>query len=80
VISKPLTELLKKDNFGWNPQAEEAFRSLKRAMTQVPVLALPDFSKPFVIETDACDIGVGAVLTQGGRPLAYISQALAVRH
>ena len=49
-------------------------------MTQASVLALSDFSKPFVIETDACDIGVRAVLTQGGRPLAYISQALAVRH
>ena len=57
-----MTELLKKDNLKWNPQAEAAFIILKRAMTQALILALPNFSKPFVIETDACDIGVGAIL------------------
>ena len=49
-------------------------------MTQAPILALPDFSKQFVVETYACDNGVGAVLMQEGKPLAYISQGLAPKH
>lgn len=49
---------------------------MKQAMCSTPVLALPDFSKTFVIETDACDTGIGAVLSQEGHPLAYYSKAL----
>ena len=51
MISKPLTELLKKDGLKWNPKAEEAFEQLKKALSEVPVLRLPDFSKPFMLET-----------------------------
>jgi hypothetical protein len=43
-------------------------------------LALPDFSKPFVIETDACQYGVGAQLMQQGHPIAYLSKALFPRN
>ena len=49
-------------------------------MSEVPTLNLPDFNKPFVLETDANNYGVGAVLAQGGRPIAFISQALAPKH
>lgn len=49
-------------------------------MSMAPVLALPNFSKPFIVETGACETSIGVVLVQEGRPLAFISQALSQRH
>jgi hypothetical protein len=49
TIDAPLTTLLKKEGFTWNDDAATAFSALKGAMTSAPVLALPDFAKPFIV-------------------------------
>jgi hypothetical protein len=77
IICRPLTNLLKKNvPFVWSPVVDDAFQTLKRALVQAPVLALPDFQQEFVIEMDACATGIGAVLMQHGHPLAFLSRAL----
>lgn len=80
TLAKPLTQLLKKKQFHWSDTAEAAFLNLKTAMTNTPVLAMPNFAEPFTIETDACDDGIGAVLMQQGKPIAFLSKALSDTH
>jgi hypothetical protein len=80
IISKTLTNLLRKGvPYVWTVETDTAFHSLKQALITAPVLALPDFSKPFVVETDASDIGIGAVLLQDKHPIAFVSSALGPR-
>jgi hypothetical protein len=77
VISKPLTQLLKKHTpFVWTQDHDHAFSTLKTALSSAPVLQLPDFSSPFAVETDASGSGIGAVLSQNNHPLAFVSKAL----
>nr|XP_027067680.1 uncharacterized protein LOC113693323 [Coffea arabica] len=71
LITKPLTELLRKDEFTWNQEAELAFQKLKQVMSSTPVLALPNFSEDFVLETYTSHNALGAVLMQGGQPIAF---------
>lgn len=80
VNCRPLTDLIKKGNFTWNAEADKAFNDLKSTVTKTPILALPDFTQPIVIETDSCKSGIGAVMIQGGRPVAFMSKALGQKH
>lgn len=80
IISRPLTNMLKKNGFYWTEESTEAFEMLKNALCTAPVLTLPDFNKHFVIEADACHKGMGAVLMQDGKPIAYFSKGFGERH
>lgn len=80
IIAAPITNLLKKSNskFNWTVEAESAFNRLKLCLTSAPILATPDYSLEFTIQTDACDLGMGAVITQvqqgNERVIEYMSQ------
>lgn len=76
LLSQPLTALLEKDAFCWNQGATVAFMTLKAALSSTPILTLPDFAESSGIETDASNLGIGAVLIQQGHPVAFISKAL----
>jgi hypothetical protein len=69
-----MTKLLEKDaKFKWSPQCEETFLTLKKLLTTAPVLAQPDIEKPFDVYCDALGTGIGGVLMQDGRVIAYAS-------
>nr|GEU33567.1 reverse transcriptase [Tanacetum cinerariifolium] len=78
-IAAPLTDLLQQHQITWNDQAEQAFNTLKAAMTTLPVLALPDFTVTFDVTTDASGIGIGAVLSQNDKPISFFRIKLCPR-
>ncbi|GJU48942.1 putative mitochondrial protein [Tanacetum coccineum] len=80
IISNPLTDLLKKNSFEWSSDAQVAFESLKSAMINALVLALPNFQEEFIVETDASDEGIRVVLQQQGHPIAFLIRSLAPKH
>ena len=72
IIARPLTNLLKKGKFGWNEDANTAFLAFKQAMTTTPILAMPIFHDSFTVETDASRDGIGAILSQQGKPIGTV--------
>jgi hypothetical protein len=80
-IAAPLHELTKKGiPFFWGTAQEEAFTILKDKLTHSPLLQLPDFNKMFELKCDASGIGLGGVLLQEGKPVAYFSEKLSGAH
>jgi hypothetical protein len=78
TIARPLQQLTRKEikwsKSTWTDECQRAFELLKYKLTSAPLLALPDFSKPFEIIADASDFALGAVLVQDGHPLAFESR------
>ena len=75
-IAAPLTDILKQKEFVWNAKATVAFAELKANMEQLVTLALPDFTQPFDVTTDASGYAIGAVLSQHTRPISFFSKKL----
>jgi hypothetical protein len=75
-LTSPLKNLLKKNSFHWNLEAQTCFENLKNIMYTTLVLATPDFFKPFIIECDASGFGIGEILMQYGHPIAFESRKL----
>ena len=79
-IAKPLTNLMQKGvDFEWTEDCDTAFNALKSRLMKAPILTYPSFEQgaaPFILQTDASAVGLGAVLEQGGHVIAYASRAL----
>jgi hypothetical protein len=76
-IAKPMTELLKNNTkFEWSEACEKSFQELKTRLTTAPVLTLPDIKKDFMVYCDASKQGLGCVLMQEGKVVAYASRQL----
>jgi hypothetical protein len=76
-IAKPMTKLLKKGvKFVWSEDCDQAFRTLREHLTSAPVLTQPNMSKLFDVFCDASGTGLGCVLMQENRVIAYASRAL----
>jgi hypothetical protein len=84
-IARPLVNLTKKKEpktVQWTPECDHAFKKLKECLTRAPILVTPDFSKPFLLQTDASKSGIGAVLSQiqgenkEEHPIIYLSKKM----
>jgi hypothetical protein len=76
ALITPITKCLKGRAFQWTEQANASFQLVKKKMMEAPVLALLDFKKIFEVNCDASGIGIGVVLSQEGRPIAFLSEKL----
>nr|GEU35335.1 hypothetical protein [Tanacetum cinerariifolium] len=70
----------KEGRYRWTEKAQLAFETLETATQRAPILALPGFTKPFKVETDASGVGIGAILQQNRHPIAYMRKTLSLKH
>jgi hypothetical protein len=76
-IARPLTQLLKKDKkFEWTEKCEQSFQELKKRLVSAPILTMPDITKSFDVYCEASKLGLGSVLMQEGKVIAYLSRQL----
>lgn len=74
TIATPLVNATTTEPFQWTDQTQVTLEQLKQALSDALVLGLPDFQLPFMMETDASSVGMGAVLSQHGHPIAFFSK------
>ena len=76
-LAAPMTELTKKNvDWLWSNDCDKAFQELKSKLSTAPVLAIPDPAAPFELISDSCGFGIGAVLMQNNRPVAFYSRKM----
>uniref|UniRef100_K7EYA7 Gypsy retrotransposon integrase-like protein 1 n=1 Tax=Pelodiscus sinensis TaxID=13735 RepID=K7EYA7_PELSI len=83
TLAAPLTDMTRNNQpqkVRWTERGRQAFDTIKRRLVSAPILRQPDFSRPFILQTDASEVGLGAVLAQevegGEHPILYLSRKL----
>lgn len=79
ILATPLTNLLRSTKFVWSTEATAAFIELQQRMTDMPVLALPNFPKKFIVEMDASGVAIEVVLSQDGHLIAIFRKKICPR-